>query len=362
MGDLDKLSDREKKTHEVLQELLKLSEALLVRDFSKRASINVDNSIESRIGINLNRLADQIQFDRSALTQNSETSIANFIEVISSFANHDFSKKLVVSDDSNVLDAIATGINILGEELEYTTVSKEVAEKANRAKTVFLGNLSHEIRTPLQGIIGFSEILLNEPSAEKRKKYIEIIGRRSADLMEIIESLLDLASIDAGEVRNHPELINLRQMIDNLFWDFSMEHKERIAPVQLSITNGLQENSNIALDPTHLRQVMLNLLTNAVKFTNAGSVRVIAEEHPRSYIVRVEDTGIGISEELKHHIFEPFRQAHEGFSRSKGGIGLGLPICKKRVEMWDGTIGVDSRPGVGSSFYFTIPRISPVEL
>lgn len=362
MGHLDKPSDKEKKTQEVLQELLKLSEALLLGDFSRRANILVDDSIESRIGINLNRLADQIQFDKSAFSQNSEASIMNFIEVISSYANRDFSKKLQISDDSNVLDAIATGINILGEELEYTTVSKEEAEKANRAKTVFLGNLSHEIRTPLQGIIGFSEILLSEPSAEKRKKYIEIIGRRSADLMEIIESLLDLASIDAGEVRNNPELINLRQTIDSIFGDFCLEHKERIEPVQLSIINGLEEDSNINLDPTHLRQVMLNLLTNAVKFTNAGGVRVIAEEHPLSFMVRVEDTGIGISEELKHHIFEPFRQAHEGFSRSKGGIGLGLPICKKRVEMWDGIIGVDSSPGVGSSFYFTIPRNKPVEL
>lgn len=358
------------KDEDVLDKLLALSEAMLKGDFSKRVITDVNNATISKICNNLNSYADNLQLS-SSFTDNIEStqSITNFIEVISAFANRDFSKQLPISDNNNIFDAIASGINMLGEELEHTTVSKEeleherdqlkiakdLAESANKAKTVFIGNLSHEIRTPLQGIIGFSEVLLNEPSAEKRKKYIEIIGRRAGDLMEVIESLLDLATLETGEVKTYSESIAIRQMIEELFSDFRSEHANNVNDVELLIQNNLPADDTLLIDPLHLRQVILNLLNNGVKFTNKGHVILKTEKRSNHYYIKVEDTGIGIEKEQLSTIFEPFRQAHEGFSRVKGGIGLGLAISRKRVEMWGGAIEVVSAPGKGSSFLFTIP-------
>jgi signal transduction histidine kinase len=359
----------ENQSSEVLNQLLGLSAALLKNDYSHRVIAGVDHTILSQICVNLNQFVDRLQFNQVTFPESTESTISNFIEVISSYANRDFSQKLAISDQSNVLDAVATGINVLGEELEYTTVSKEeleherdqlkiakeVAENANKAKTVFIGNLSHEIRTPLQGIMGFAEILRNEPSAEKRNKYLDIIERRSGDLMEIIEALLDLATLEAGEVKAFPEPINLHKTMEELFHDFRSEHGAKNDLVDISMSNALPPGEMILLDSLHLRQVILNLLSNGVKFTKEGSITLITEKNANHYLVRVEDTGIGIEREQQQFIFEPFRQAHEGFSRSKGGIGLGLAICKKRVEIWGGTIQVASEQGKGSSFSFTIP-------
>jgi signal transduction histidine kinase len=359
----------EENTNEVLNQLLEFSEALLNGNYSKRMITGVNDTPLSQICLNLNKYADEVQFSKTSGSHGAETHLMDFMEVISSYANREFGKKLKISDSSNVIDAIATGINILGEELEHSTVSKdelekerdqlkmakEVAEEANKAKTVFLGNLSHEIRTPLQGILGFSEIVLTEVSAEKRKKYIEIIIRRANDLGEIIEALLDLATLEAGQVSLDIQPVNLCQTFEKIFHDFHEEHRDRINPVKILIRNNISANNICMVDPLHLRQVILNLMNNGIKFTDKGYVEMSCEELKDHYLIKIIDTGIGITKEQISVIFEPFRQAHEGFSRSKGGIGLGLPICKKRVELWGGSIDVISKPGKGSTFSFTIP-------
>lgn len=354
---------------EVLNQLLRLSEALLKNDYSYRVVTGVDQSMISQICVNLNQLADRFQVNQINPSEDTEATISNFIEVISSYANRDFSQKLRTSDQSNLLDAVATGINVLGEELEFSTVSKEeliyerdqlkiakeIAENANKAKTVFIGNLSHEIRTPLQGIMGLSEILLNESSAERRKTYLEIIGRRACDLMEVIESLLDLAILEAGEVKTQMEAISICNMVDELFADFYSERIKKLVNIELRIQNDLPANDLLMIDSLHLRQVILNLLNNGVKFTERGHIILRAGKGSDHYYIQVEDTGIGIENDHLTNIFEPFRQAHEGISRLKGGIGLGLAICKRRVEMWGGILKVESTIGKGSLFTFTIP-------
>lgn len=234
--------------------------------------------------------------------------------------------------------------------------AKEEAEESNRLKTIFLGNLSHEVRTPLQGILGFAEILENPNLSEvKRKEYLSIIKRRTNDMQNIIESLLDLASLETGEIKAFPVKVNLYEYIEYIFAKANQDFDLAGKPVQLLLDNKLQTRDTTLVDPQHLLQVLNNLLSNALKFTNQGTITLACERLPDYFRVSMIDTGIGIPAHKVEHIFEPFRQAHEGISRSKGGIGLGLAICKKMVEMWGGVIKVESHPGKGSTFSFSVP-------
>jgi signal transduction histidine kinase len=361
----------EKPTKEVLHDLLAFSEALLNGDYSKRIITDVDDSSLSKISYTLNNFADKLQLNPTGSTADTESTINSFIEVISSFANRDFTTKLPVSESGNMLDAIATGINILGEELEQTTVSKqeleiernelkiakEKAEQSDRLKTIFLGNLSHEIRTPLQGISGFAEILESPHlPEEKRLQYLMFIKRRTTDLKNVIDSLLDLASLETGEFKSYPITIDLSDTVESIFTalyeDFEMKNKT----VQLVLEDQLVKGSLAMIDPQHLKQVLVNIIGNSLKFTDQGIIRIQVKKESAAYCISISDTGIGIEQNKLQQIFEPFRQAHEGLSRSKGGIGLGLSICKKMVALWNGEISIESTPGKGTICSFTIPH------
>lgn len=234
--------------------------------------------------------------------------------------------------------------------------AKEVAEESNRLKSIFLGTLSHEVRTPLQGILGFAEILDSPTLSDaKRKEYLGIIKRRTYDMQNIIESLLDIASVETGEIRAQPVQTNLYEYAEWMLTKTRQDHP-LLKNLELQFENKLSPNTFTVIDPQHLHQVLGNLIGNSIKFTSQGYIRVIFDQSDFQYRISVADTGIGISNESLQHIFKPFRQAHEGISRSKGGIGLGLAICKKMVELWHGEIIVESRPNIGSTFIITIPK------
>jgi PAS domain S-box-containing protein len=271
----------------------------------------------------------------------------------------------IVEKDGNVkrCTALVSDITVrklaekeLNESFKALKAAKEEAENSNRLKTIFLGNLSHEVRTPLQGILGFAEILENPKLPEaKRKEYLSIIKRRTGDMQNIIESLLDLASLETGEIKAFPVKINLYETIEYIFAKATQDLDLAGKPLKLLLENKLQLNDSTVLDPQHLLQVLTNLFSNAVKFTAEGSITLRCEYSLDRFKVSMIDSGIGIPADKVDHIFEPFRQAHEGMSRSKGGIGLGLAICKKMVQMWGGEIEVASQPGRGSVFSFTVP-------
>ncbi len=360
-----------KRPTDALADLLALSEALLRNDYSNRVIADVDDSTVSQICVNLNQFVDRLQFQQAVFPENTESIISTFIEVISSYANRDFSQKLIISDQSNVLDAVATGINVLGEELEHTTVSKEElelernelkvakekAEQSDRLKTIFLGNLSHEIRTPLQGISGFAEILESSHlPEEKRLQYLGFIKRRTTDLKNVIDSLLDLASLETGEFKSYPTNIDVGETIESIFASLHQDFEIKDKAVLLALENNIPKNSLATVDPQHLKQVLVNIAGNGIKFTNEGFVRIHCKKEATDYSISISDTGIGIEEHKLEQIFEPFRQAHEGLSRSKGGIGLGLSICKKMVALWNGEISIESTPGKGTTCRFTIPH------
>jgi signal transduction histidine kinase len=265
-----------------------------------------------------------------------------------------------------VLSKIKTDHDVkINEQLRETTDklkrAKEEAEESNQLKTVFLGNLSHEVRTPLQGIQGLAELLETASfSEEKRIEFLQLIQRRTKDLQSIIESLLDLASIESGAIRPFASGFHLKKFLENIYRQTLENRQVQSSAIEFKLQLSIAEDAYVEIDPNHLTQVLTNLISNAFKFTDSGTVLLECIQEPTDYRIQIADTGLGIAEEEIQHIFKPFRQAHEGLSRSKGGIGLGLSICQEMIMMWKGTIQVSSHPGVGSVFSFTIPAPLPM--
>ena len=173
-------------------------------------------------------------------------------------------------------------------------------------------------------------------------------------MQNIIDSLLDMAIVESGEIKPVPIVTNLYEFAESTFNKLQRDYPLP-RPLKFQLINKLRSTDTVILDPQHLSQALLNLFRNAVKFTNEGFITFSYERKDNYYSISVSDTGIGISQEKIVYIFEPFRQAHEGISRSKGGIGLGLAIARRLVELWEGKIWVESSPGVGSTFYINIP-------
>jgi len=233
--------------------------------------------------------------------------------------------------------------------------AKEKAEESDRLKTAFLHNVSHEIRTPMNAIIGFSA-LLNEPdnTEEERSQFIDIIFQSGGQLLSIINDIVDIANIESGQVKLNIKEINLNSSLRSLDEQFS--YKEEPGILSINLNTGLPDNDSIILtDSTKLIQILSNLINNATKFTTAGSIDF-------GYVLKdgfleffVQDTGIGIPPEHHDKVFDRFYQVDNMVTKKITGTGLGLSICKAYVELLGGRIGVNSTPGEGTTFTFTLP-------
>lgn len=245
--------------------------------------------------------------------------------------------------------------------------AKEHAEESDRLKSAFLANISHEIRTPMNGILGFTELLkMPDISQADQERYIHIIELSGNRLLNIINDLVDISKIEAGQMNINIHETNVNQLLKDLQLFFAPEAQNR--ELSLSFSTGLSdEKSNIQTDHTKLTQVMSNLINNALKFTKSGSINFgyssissssgIAGEfvEPIELEFYVQDTGVGISTEQTAIIFERFRQGSISLTRAYEGAGLGLSISKALVELLGGKIWVESKPGKGSIFFFKIP-------
>jgi PAS domain S-box-containing protein len=235
--------------------------------------------------------------------------------------------------------------------------AKEKAEENDRLKTAFLHNVSHEIRTPMNGIIGFST-LLNEPDLKEteRRQYTDIIYQNSIQLLSIINDIVDIANVESGQAKINLSEFNLNSALRNLNEQFSLTGKEN--NVTLTLETALDDkDSTIMTDQTKLVQILSNLINNAIKFTSNGQVDfgyVIKDDFIEFH---VHDTGIGIKPEYHSSIFDRFFQVDNTVSRQYSGTGLGLSICKGYVELLGGKIQVESEPGKGTLFAFTIPYL-----
>lgn len=235
--------------------------------------------------------------------------------------------------------------------------AKVRAEKASRSKSEFLATMSHEIRTPMNGIIGMTELLKYTPLDEKQKRYLATIQSSSDLLLTVINDILDFSKIESGELKLEHFPLILTAVVYEVFQLLS----ERANENQVELVLDCPEDTpySIILDPVRLRQILFNLIGNAIKFTKNGHVllrisTVRQVENTVTLRFNIEDTGIGIPKEKMSKLFKSFSQLDSSTTRKYGGTGLGLAICKKLVEMMGGTIGVKSQVGKGSVFWFEI--------
>lgn len=237
-------------------------------------------------------------------------------------------------------------------------ISRKAAEDASKAKSRFLATMSHEIRTPLNGIVGMAELLASSDSAEEQKAYLQVLQSCSDSLLGVINEILDFSKIEAGKMELDRSSFSLSSLMDITVRAFVHQTAGKDLKLTCDISPGIPEK--LAGDPGKLRQILVNLIGNAVKFTEQGEIEVkaeLAKDEGRQVVVlfSVRDTGTGIPEDQISSLFQSFHQIDGSFTRKYGGTGLGLVIVKSLVEMMGGNVNVESKPGEGSRFYFSIP-------
>src|SRR5690606_32456125 len=234
----------------------------------------------------------------------------------------------------------------------------EDVHKLSNARMDFLSTMSHELRTPLNGVIGISNALILQNPSEEQKENLGILRFSAENLMALINDILDFNKLDSDKVAMEHVPFNLAELIRKNCASVKMKAEEKLLDLRLSIARDI-ENKNVMSDPTRLNQVLMNLLNNAIKFTEKGFVHLTAQlvrqdEGTMTVHFSVEDSGIGIEPDKQDHIFEVFTQATESTNRNYGGTGLGLPIVKKVLSMFGSKINLVSQPGSGSRFHFDI--------
>lgn len=274
-----------------------------------------------------------------------------------------WSDKAIVDDEGNIKEIVGVGRDITeAKKYEQELIeAKEKAQESDRLKSAFLANMSHEIRTPMNGVIGFSKLML-QPNItnEKRNQYSKIVIDSSQQLLSIVNDILDISRIETGQIELSQDEVNVNQLLEELYRFYKTKANNK--NIFLSINKELKDHkSEIVTDYVKFKQILNNLLSNALKFTHEGKINfgyMLKDNFLEFY---VKDSGIGIKKELHEKIFEQFRQGELDINKMYGGTGLGLSISKKLVELLNGEIWLESERGKGSTFFFKIPYSSLTE-
>jgi signal transduction histidine kinase/CheY-like chemotaxis protein len=273
-----------------------------------------------------------------------------------------------VQNEDNITKAEELGF-VKGKAEQFELVNEELrkvnsdlqkalkkAEESERLKSAFLANMSHEIRTPMNGILGFAE-LLNDPelTGERQKEYLSIIKKSGKRMLNLINDIINISKIESGLVEMNIEVSSINELIDFVYSFFKIEAEQKGIKLSTRITLQ-QEDSLIKTDREKIYAILTNLIKNALKFIKSGSIEIGCSKKENFIEFYVSDTGPGISDEQKSIIFDRFRQGSESLTRNYEGFGLGLSISKAYIEMLGGKIWLESEPGKGSTFYFTLPH------
>jgi signal transduction histidine kinase/CheY-like chemotaxis protein len=268
--------------------------------------------------------------------------------------------ELLVKERTEQLEANIALLKVIQEDMKH---AKEEAEKANEAKSQFLANMSHEIRSPLNAILGFSQIMslsVRETNlTDEFKQYLDNIKLSGENLLELINNILDLSKIEAGKIHLSFETINIKQLFKGIFQINKGKAEEK--EIHFSYEVDYRVPEFIEGDRTKINQILMNLTTNAIKFTPSGkAVHMKVSRQEDTLVFQIADTGVGIAADRINYIFDPFEQADNSITRKFGGTGLGLTITKKMTELLHGEIEVESIEGVGSTFTVRLPLVNPI--
>ena len=271
----------------------------------------------------------------------------------------------LAAGNRNEIGTLMHGVNAMLEQIEardaHLRVARDDAEAANRAKSLFLATVSHEIRTPMNGVIGMADLLAFTRLDDKQQDLLRHIRSSADSLLRVINDILDFSKLEAGRMAIEAIWCNPRDILEEVAAFFQFQASEKGLLIHCDIADDLP--SSIEADPIRLRQILSNLIANALKFTERGEIHLRLDHRPLGQAeapttallhFSVRDTGIGIDPAVVPRLFTPFTQADNSYARRFGGTGLGLAICQQLVDLMDGEIGVDSHPGAGSTFWFSI--------